>query len=538
MKKIVLLFVISVLWLWTGTSHAADWDLALLITSNLNGQLEPFTIPVYKDGEKTNKKVGGAARLIWTIKSARKKFPGKTILVSAGDDFAGPFFVYDKGRAIAAFMNMAGFDAAALGNREFDFGDAVLAETIGMCRFPYVASNLDFDEGSPVQDLVHKYRIIERNGLRIGVFGLLGKEVLLVSSPGPGVRIDPDYESTCRDAIRYLRDEQDVDLTLGLFHISGTEARDLATRIPGIDVICVGKTNVVTEQGRELVLGPDGSRTLVIEPEVRGRYLGLLKLEIKNKKTVRHYWGPIQVEASFPEDTEASAMIAEAVERLPSEVTLARLTEPVDLRKPALRTMENAFADAICDLLKKRYNTDAVLLNGGGIRGDKQVTPGLLTTSDLEEIFPFRNTITLLTLTGEALKSALELGVSDLPEQHGRFLQTAGIRYEIDLDARPMKLVLDAEGKAVGAAEPGARIKAVEVMGPDGSYYPLILEMTYSLVTSSFIAQGGDGFYMLRNVEDRLDTGLDIKDVVEALLKTEKTISPRLDGRIKYKGRP
>ncbi|MFH1138817.1 MAG: 5'-nucleotidase C-terminal domain-containing protein [Pseudomonadota bacterium] len=537
MKKILLFSMVFLFFFPSGPCLGVDWNLIVLTTSNLNGQLETFTIPAFKDGEKVDQEVGGAARLVWTIQGARKKFPDKTLLVSVGDDFAGPFFVYGRGKPISDFMNKAGYDAAALGNREFDYGEAVLAETLNRCRFPYIVSNLVLEAGGPLAGLVHKYRVIEKNGLRIGVFGLMGKELAQVSCPGPSIRVAPDYDSACREAVRFLREEEKVDLVLGLFHISGVEARDLASRVPGMDVICVGKTNVVTERGREWAPGPDGGGTVVIEPEIRGKYLGLLKLEVKAGKVVNYFWAPIPMESSLPEDPETAALVSEAVKQLPAEVELAGTTETLDLRKPALRTVENPFAGTLGDLLRRKFRTDAALLNSGGIRGDKVIKPGPITTADLEVIFPFTNTLTLLTVTGKVLRSALELGVSNLPEQHGRFPQVAGLRYEIDPSGPPMELVVDSEGKAIGAAKPGGRIKSVEVLGADSAFHPLDPEKEYTLITSSFIAKGGDGYFMLAQVEDRLETDLPIKEAVEDLLKREKTISPKADGRIRYVGR-
>src|SRR5262249_6303823 len=118
---------------------------------------------------------------------------------------------------------------------------------------------------------------------------------------------------------------------------------------------------------------------------------------------------------------------------------------------------------------------DVALLNSGAIRGNRQFKVGPLTRRDVHQLLPFDNIIVLVELPGSALRAALEHGVDALPRPAGRFLQTAGLSFSVDINGPP-----------------GARIGAIAVNGQ-----PLDASRTYRVALIDFLAAGRDDFAML-----------------------------------------
>jgi 2',3'-cyclic-nucleotide 2'-phosphodiesterase (5'-nucleotidase family) len=156
---------------------------------------------------------------------------------------------------------------------------------------------------------------------------------------------------------------------------------------------------------------------------------------------------------------------------------------------------------------------DVGLQNGGSIRADRMIEPGVLTRRDVIETLPFENHVVKLTVTGAVLLEALELSVSTVEEGHGRFLQVSGLTFSYDPEA-----------------EPGARVREVLVGGA-----PLDPEASYTLATNSFIAEGGDGYAMLVDAPVLIDqhAGPLHSTLVEEVIERSSPISPELEGRIR-----
>ena len=132
------------------------------------------------------------------------------------------------------------------------------------------------------------------------------------------------------------------------------------------------------------------------------------------------------------------------------------------------------------------------------------------------EVLPYGNQITILSITGEQLVSALENGVSEVEAGAGRFPQVGGMRYAFD-----------------PAAEAGSRITAVEIRDvAAGTYVALDPAATYTLATNNFLAGGGDGYSALAEAKDRYETGWLLSDTLAEFLGESDSVSPGIEGRI------
>jgi 5'-nucleotidase/UDP-sugar diphosphatase len=179
-----------------------------------------------------------------------------------------------------------------------------------------------------------------------------------------------------------------------------------------------------------------------------------------------------------------------------------------------VRTMEMPFGNLIADALKHYAKTDIGLINGGAIRGDKMYAGGsLITRRDIATELPFRSHVAILSLTGQQLRQALENSVSAVKTAEGRFLQVSGIAFTYS-DEKPI----------------GKRIIKVKVNG-----LTLDPKQSYSVSTSDYLANGGDGYDIFLNSLHQVQINQQsplITDVVIRRIQQQKTILSKVEFRI------
>lgn len=235
-----------------GCQSSKDRLLTVLHTNDVHSHIDPFP-PTH--GAYPN--LGGAARRASLIRTVREENPN-TLLLDAGDIFQGtPYFNFYGGELEFRIMSRMGYDAATLGNHDFDNGlDGFLAQ-LPYADFPFVSANYDFSN-TVLDGFVKPYTVFRKNGLRIGVFGL---GIRLEGLVDPNLYretqyLDP-YEKAL-DAARQLRETEQCDLVICLSHL-GYRYRDperpsdvnLALQTEGIDLIIGGHTHTFMEKAEQ-----------------------------------------------------------------------------------------------------------------------------------------------------------------------------------------------------------------------------------------------------------------------------------------------
>ena len=505
-SKVGILLVLVLLF-GPAAALAQPQGLVLLTTSDLQGQMEPFETVV--KGAKVQR--GGMARLAAVLKAARAVHPPRTLMVATGDDLMGRYFLQFHGRAMYGAMNAAGVQAATWGNHEFDLGPQVFVEALKSAGFPMVVSNLTAPAGSPLAGKFSPLLMLNRGGLRVGLFGLMTPDLPDISKVQGSVRISQDIFAAARQSVAKLK-EQGADLVVALTHIGLDLDQKLAARVAGIDVICGGHSHTLLPTGKEvLASAPDGRRTIIVQTGSRGAHVGKLTVWVDKGRVVEHQWEAIPITESISPDPAVAEVVAAYKAQLPAALVIARLESDLDCRRDTVRTREAAAGNFIADLMRGQFKTDAAVLNGGNIRGDRVIPAGPLTTADTQTMLPFGNEIDILALKGEVLWEALNWGLSGLKQGEGRFLQVSGLRFKVK----------------------AGRVQEAWVQASDGKYLPLAQDRTYSVAVTTFLADGGDGFRMLpAKALSRKMTYVSLESLVQAKLKDLKTISPKKEGRI------
>ena len=242
--------------------------LVIMHTNDTHSQIDPYSY-------KKDINVGGFLRREAAIREVRAENPN-TLLLDAGDFSQGtPYFNFFKGYVEVRLMNAMGYDAATLGNHEFDNGCAALAARLKTADFPVVCANYRFSN-KKLAKVVKPYVIIDRGGMKIGIFGL---GVNLKGYIAPQIAREITYldpVETARKMVAELK-SQNCDLIVCLSHLGLDTNVDndylIALQVPEIDVIIGGHSH--QELNEPVVIG----NTRICQMTNRGKCFGVLTVE-------------------------------------------------------------------------------------------------------------------------------------------------------------------------------------------------------------------------------------------------------------------
>lgn len=261
-------------------------QITILHTNDVHSHIDPFPV---SHAQFPN--LGGVARRAGLLKTIRRD-NRNVLLLDAGDIFQGtPYFNFYGGELEFRLMSRMGYDAATIGNHDFDNGLQGLLAQLPYAKFPFLSANYDFTD-TLLNGQVEAYRIFEKDGIRIGVFGI-GIELQGLVDPklyGETRVLDP-YEIAL-DTARILREEQACSLVICLSHLGyrykePERASDieLARRTEGIDLIIGGHTHTFMEKA-DIITNRAGKPVLINQVGCYGLRLGRVDFFFKDGKAV------------------------------------------------------------------------------------------------------------------------------------------------------------------------------------------------------------------------------------------------------------
>ena len=227
----------------------------------------------------------GCVRRATMVKQLREQNPD-ILLFDSGDFSQGStFYTMYKGDVEVGLMNIMGYDAATIGNHEFDFGLDNLARLARQAKFPIVCSNCDFT-GTPCQDVIKKYCVVVRDGVRIGVFGLTPKiEGLVMKENIAGVKYIDPIQAT-KEMVSVLRDKERCDIVVCLSHLGWKLAPEyiddqvLISSTTGIDIVLGGHSHTYMKE-MEWVDNAEGKSIPVDQNGKHGAFVGKITLKLE-----------------------------------------------------------------------------------------------------------------------------------------------------------------------------------------------------------------------------------------------------------------
>lgn len=516
---------------------------------------------------------GGVATLAAYVNALRAQNPGRVILVDSGDIFQGTLESnLFEGEPMIHAYNTLDYDAAAVGNHEFDYGPigpnavtsapgedplGALKRNAQIASFPLLSANMTEKATGRTPSWARAYTMVDADGAKIGIIGLSTPDTPNVTVPS-NVRTlsfgDPVAATVA--AAAELR-AGGADAVVVIAHMGGrctnvSDVRDpsscdpqqeasqyLAALPPGtIDAYFGGHTHarmrhfvngVAAVQG--LALSTEFSTVdLYIDPQAGN----VVRTEIRPltmicpkvfSGTERCDPRSAKPDATLePREFAGQTIVPDAgVQRVIDPYLRqveAKKREPVGIRSTGVFTRdysrESPLGDLLADALAEWTGADIGFMNSGGIRAN--LPAGDLVYADIFAVSPFDNFPAVVTMTGEQIVQALRATTTG---ERG-ILQVSGLRYTID------------EARDAGKP-PAERNRLVSVTLENGE--PLVPEKLYTVAMPDFLVAGGDAMAeAMRDVPPeriKIFQGRPIRDVViETLRKREQPIVPRLAGRI------
>ena len=465
----------------------------------------------------------------------------EVILADAGDYSQGTVYVsVNKGADAVTMMNATGYDVVTLGNHEFDYGYAQLAENMKAAKFQVLCADVLGADGKTIYDA---NTIIEKGGVKIGFFGLETPEAQTKANPkliqGLKFLAGADGKELYDCAAAQVADlkAKGADLVVCLAHLGVDESSepytsyDLAKNVQGIDFIIDGHSHSV------MTAGPNGEA--IQSTGTAFANIGVITIDNATKKIesneLKAIWHKEKIDGKsvtvvdYKTRDEKVAAAAKAIidpidkaygEKFAvSEVALNGAKAP-----NGNRDSETNLGDLITDAMLWKVLADAeitvpeenvvAITNGGGIRASIGV--GDVTKKDINTVLPFGNTLAVVYVKGSELLEALEASTYCTPESIGGFPQVAGMQFTVatyetyDKNAEPYP------GSTYYGPKTINRVTIGSINGKD--FDP---EATYAVITNNFVAGGGDTYYAFAAATNQFDTGLPLDEVVMEYITKE-----------------
>lgn len=525
-------------------AQAGPQPLTILFTHDLHSNFQPFIENTY-DNQLVE--TGGYARLAEAISEQRRENPAGTVLVDAGDFSMGTLFhvLFPTEAPELRLMEKLGYEATTFGNHEFDFDSTATAQMLiaakekGGNQLPeLLASNLavkpDSQSGmkeAAAQYGIKDYIVLDKNGIRVGIFGLIGKDAVHDIILARDIQFkDPQIEA--KRVVKILKEREKVDIILCLSH-SGTRAKSeesedelLAAAVPDIDLIISGHTH--TRLDKPLRAG----KTVIASAGCYGQNLGVIKLNyIPGQTPELADYRLIPITPEIAEKQGINSDIA-AFTRLVESRFLSKynyrfhqaLAESSFNMGSLDKMYDEALETGLGDLVADSFRHAVAQAEGNGSEYvNAAVEPlGVIRSSfsageiEVKDVFRVLSLgigvdkvpgypVVAFYLTGSDIKNCLEIQSTLAPMQGNYNMQISGIKFKYN----PYRVPLD-------------RVYGVSISMPDGSYQPLDKKKLYRVATSYYAAallsKMGPMTYGIVNAAPKDKTGAPLADLSKALV--------------------
>ncbi len=468
--------------------------------------IDVYTVNDFRGALRAEGADPGAARLAGAIAKVRGENPTGTIVLGGGNMLFGSIESDSvDGFPVINAMNLMGFDANVMGSHFFDFKPAIFSQQVAAARFPYLVCNVKAKEG---ETLAKPYVILERKGIKIGVVGVTTNDIQEEASPKNLANFTfLDQQATTQAAIDEVR-AKGAAIVILLAHcnmdqraadgVIRGEAVDLLMQLHGFDACFTGDSQNVV----------DGTMAghPVLQGGTHGRYIAKVHFlySLGDKKIIGTVKELLKVkDMDVLPDAAVANLISPVISAADAQYGQVLTYNYTYLAND--KYDQSPVAEYFTDLLRKSFRTDFAILNGGAFKADLPV--GNVTARRLLEIYPYSGKVVILQMKGKDILDAIDFGVDNKLVGQGRF---SGIRVALEPDMPYGQRIID------------------HVL-PDGS--KVALEKVYTVVTNSFMANGGDGYVMFKNAISRQDADPDIQAFFRRALQTVGSINYREDKR-------
>jgi 2',3'-cyclic-nucleotide 2'-phosphodiesterase/3'-nucleotidase len=503
----------------------APADLVVVATTDIHGRARGWDY--YLDEPDT---LRGLSRVKTIVDSIRRVSPLLPVVVDAGDIIQGNPLAFVAARVdtamrnpIIAAMNVIDYDAAAIGNHEFNYGVPYLDRAAREAGFPLLAANAYRPDGSRK---FTAWALSVRHGIRIAIVGATTPGSMVWDRDNLAGRvvirdIVPEVRAAVRDArgagadviivvVHSGLDEPSSYDTVGTNIGSENVAARVAREVSGIDLLVYGHSH------REMPDTVIGS-TLLMQPKNWAQSVGVAHLRLERRSgrwtVLGKRSGLVQVRG-HAENAQVLAATAEGHRAAVAYATTAIGSTPAAWRADSGRVMDTPLADFILEVERKA--TGAQLASTAVFDRTARLGPGPITVAQLAALYPYDNTLRAVRITGAQLRAYLEQSARYFRKQadgtYGADPQipgynydvVSGVDYAIDID-RPV----------------GERITRLRFQGRD-----VTPADTFTMALNNYRQTGGGGFAMLRDAPVVYDHQQEIRQLLIDEVRARGTIQP------------
>jgi 5'-nucleotidase len=264
-------------------------QITILHTNDVHSHIDPFPA-----NDPKNPNMGGVSRRASLIENIRKEQPN-VLLLDAGDVFQGtPYFNYYGGELEFKLMSMMKYDLATMGNHDFDNGIEGFYSQLPNAKFDFVVANYNF-KNTVLDKIIKPYKIFNKNGIKIGVFGIGIELEGLVDKKNYKETVYQNPVEMSQEMTRILKKEEKCDLIICLSHLGYQYKNEenkisdlkLAAQTQDIDLIIGGHTHTFLDKPT-IVKNLIGQEVLVNQVGCYGINLGRIDFYFDANKNKRH----------------------------------------------------------------------------------------------------------------------------------------------------------------------------------------------------------------------------------------------------------
>ncbi len=557
--KLFRFFVVLLVLLLPTTGLAAEKLLTIVHTNDMHSHFQGFAPeidyrPFDVNADKTD---GGWARVATVIFKTRKEKTNPVLVLDAGDFSMGSLFhMLTREEAFELrLLKTMGYDAITLGNHEFDLKPAGLAAMLRSAKTkgglpPVVFASAVFDPAKPelkslsdafTEAGVNPYIVLERSGLKIGLFGLFGKNAEEFSPFAKPLKFSNPIE-TARNMVNVLRNQEKVDLVICLSHgglqedPKFSEDEILAKEVKGIDVIISGHSH--TKLDKPILIGS----TIIVQAWCYGKQAGILDLAWDGGKVTMKHYAPVRINSAIVADAGVQKMIESFKQKLNAEFlapyNLSYDQIIAETKWDVTNTAEESpLGNLMADSIRRAVNlADSdprdptslvrVAVESNGIIRDDLIRglTGKVTVGDLTRTFPMGigfdqsmgYPIISFYLYGYEIKRAMEIltSIRPLKKNDDYYLQISGLKFEYN----PHRMFFD-------------RVTRMEIGSEEEGYQPLdyskankqLYRVAANIYNATFLKMVGHFTYSFLEIIPKDRNGQPIDDLTNALVDKDKS---------------
>lgn len=442
------------------------------------------------------------------------------LVLSAGDIAAGADDHIIK--AANTFMKGLGVDATSDGNHEYDANPPELAKAKENAPFKSLGMNLQIPTENPLNKIIDKFTVIEKNGHKYGIIGIAPPDLherIRDNDSRKQIGVD-DFKTTLQELQKYADEfkQQGINKVIVLSHCGLTKDQEIAKTIDGIDVIIGGHTHDLLSgitEDKNLFYSKSGEPIVITQAGKDGEHFGVLNLEFDKDGIITKVQNNVTPSTKFKRSNTLRGVFdtimgkAEKLGEIKSATgpTVNRLIDP------------NPNGYFIMDAVRNEFGTDLALINVGNIRGFFE--PGPIDSRQVFEVVPLKNNMVKLKLTEKEIVDALKNGAKSFinPGNKPSIVIPSGLKYTVTRSGE---------------------IKSVTIMGKDGHDINVDVnnpdpKKTYTVATDDFFASGGDNLIPNKIKTNEIDETFNFdkdKLTCDYIKKLQGPIEIKDDGRI------